>query len=341
MTTTIGIIGFGNFGRQLAKGFHETGLCRIKRIAVTNPAKYTGVNTFGASLCDDYHTLLNDNDIKAVSVCGPVQMQALMVEEALAAGKHVLMEKPLAADMADAKRIKAAADASDRVTMVGFIERFNPALRRVKALLRNDYLGDVFRLSIKRGSRCSDRTPWMWEVSMFVHILGHNIDILRWFLEDEVEHVVAESDSYMRRKPGEDDNICAMLRFHNKALAVMEDTWTLSPKMPMEENDTRLDLIGTKGNLSLNNLNQMISLCNNDRGWMYPGILRWPGGLDEDGGVASYALKDECQHFLRCTQDPSLEPLSTVDSALENLRVALACRLSAKEGRRVYLTEIQ
>lgn len=90
----------------------------------------------------------------------------------------------------------------------------------------------------------------MWEVGMFVHILGHNIDIFRWFLEDEVEHVFAESDSYMRRRPGEDDNICAILRFRNGALGVMEDSWTLSPSMPMEENDTRMDLIGEKGNLS-------------------------------------------------------------------------------------------
>ena len=336
----LGMIGFGNFGRQLAKGFHDTGFCRIKTIAVGNPARHAGQETFGAALCDDYRELLRDNELDAIAVAGPLQMQALLVEEALAAGKHVFMEKPLAPTLEDALRIKAAADASDKIAMVGFIERFNPALRRVKALLRNDYLGRLFRLSIKRGSRNSDRTPWMWEVGMFVHILGHNIDILRWFLEDEVEHVFAESDSYMRHRSGEDDNICAILRFRNGALGVMEDSWTLSPSMPMEENDTRMDLIGDKGNLSFNGLNQMLSLYNTN-GVFYPGLLRWPGGLTEESGLESYALKDECLHFIRCVENPGTAPISTVDSALENLRVALACRLSAREGRIVHLSEIR
>ena len=335
----LGMVGFGNFGRQLAKGFADTGFCRLRTIAVGDPARHSGQPAFGAVFCDDYRTILRDNAIDAVAVAGPLQMQAGLVEEVLAAGKHVFMEKPLAPTLEDALRIKAAADASDKVAMVGFIERFNPALLRVKALLRNEYLGRLFRLSIKRGSRNSDRTPWMWEVGMFVHILGHNIDIFRWFLEDEVEHVFAESDSYMRRRPGEDDNICAILRFRNGALGVMEDSWTLSPSMLMEENDTRMDLIGEKGNLSFNGLNQMLSLYN-EKGVFYPGLLRWPGGLTEESGLTSYALRDECLHFIRCVENPGTLPVSTVDSALENLRVALACRLSAREGRRVYLSEI-
>lgn len=342
MTVTIGVIGSGNFGRQLIKAFHETGLCRIKSIAARTPSKHRDMTEkYGAAVTDDYTQLLRDEAIDAISVCGPLELQAAMVEEALAAGKHVLMEKPLAATMEDALRIKAAADASDKLAMVGFIERFNPALLRIKTLLRQDYLGKVFRLSIKRGSRLSERTPWMWEVGMYVHILGHNIDILRWFLDDEVEHVYSESDGFMRANREEADNICCMLRFRRGAIAVMEDSWTLSPKMPMEENDCRLDLIGEKGNLSTNMMSQMTSMCCEDKGWFYPSVLRWPGGLEEDGGVVSYALKDECAYFLRAVRDRNLPPLSTVDSAFENLRVAMACRLSSREGRRVHMSEIE
>lgn len=337
---SVGIIGAGRFGQLHLKAYADSDLAQINAICDTNPETLK-------KLCDkynckgylDYHEFLSQANVEATSICLPPYMQADIAVDALHAGKHIMLEKPVATTLQDAQKIKSALAQSKQrlVAMVGYIERYNPSLRRVKELLKEDYLGDLYRISIKRGSRFSMRVPWAWETGMFVHMLGHNIDILRWFLEDEVERVNVESDSFMHKVPGEDDNICALIRFKKGAIAVTEDCWTLPGNYPHEECDFRMDIVGTKGSMIVDNTNQMISLCNLEKGWYYPGSLRWPGGVENASGMESYALKDEMNHFLRCVRNPDLKPVSSIDDAIVNMQVSLACEESARKHCPIYL----
>lgn len=339
----VGIIGAGRFGQLHLKSYNDSGLTNITAICGSgrNPEKTAKTaQQFNAKCYNDYHDFLEDQEVEAVSVCVPAHIQADKAIDAINAGKHVMLEKPIATTLEDAYRIKEAADKSDKVIMVGYVERYNPSLRRVKKLITENHLGELFRISIKRGSRFSMRVPWAWETGMFVHMLGHNIDILRWLLNDEVERVYVESDSFMHKVKGEDDNICVLIRFKKGAIAVSEDCWTLPGNFPTEELDMRMDLVGTEGSLVLDNTNQMISMCNTEKGWYFPGMLRWPGGVEEDSGMESYALKDELTHFIRCINDPSLTPVGSVDDAIINLKVSIACEKSAREGRPINIDEM-
>ncbi|MFZ5754203.1 MAG: Gfo/Idh/MocA family protein [Bacillota bacterium] len=334
----VGVIGIGQFGTLHAKTFSE--LYNVKLIGVSS-RNYNNVKAiadkYDAIAYTDYNQLLSNPNIDAVSIAVPPNIQKEMAIKALVAGKHVLLEKPIATNIEDAYAIAETAVKYNRKVMVGYIERFNPSLRRVKSILKNGHIGNVFKVSSRRSSRLLGKPEWCFtEVGMMTHIVGHDVDILKWMLDDKVERVYAESGSFVRNREGQDDNICLLLRFRNGGIGVIEESWSLPSTFPTEENDTRIDIFGTKGVMKVNNLEQTISLCNEEKGWQYPGILRWPGGSEEDAGIESYALKDELNYFIKCIID-DVEPIVTAEDAIDTLRVLLAAKESVKRQKPIYL----
>ncbi len=129
----VGIIGTG----FIARGAHIPGynsmpdeveikwLCDIKPEALEESLKMAP----DAKTTADYHDLLNDPEVDAVSICTPNLMHLQPALDALAAGKHVLCEKPLAMNGHEARQIVAAEQKSDKVFQVGFQTRFSPPRR--------------------------------------------------------------------------------------------------------------------------------------------------------------------------------------------------------------------
>src|SRR5699024_11021827 len=169
-----------------------------------------------------------------------------------------------------------------------------------------------------------------------IHVCGHDVDILKWLFDDEVEKIYAESGSFIRKKDNQADNIVIILRFKKGGIGIVESSWTLPNTFPTEENDTRIDIIGTSGNMIINNMDQMIALCNQEKGWQYPGILRWPGGANEPSGLSSYALKDELTHFIKCIRD-NKSPVVTLTSAKETLEILFKANETIERGVPVYM----
>ncbi len=93
---------------------------------------------------DDYRQLLARPDVDAVDVCVPNHMHAEIVQAAAAAGKHIYCEKPLAMDVAEGKRMVAAAQAAGVITQMTFNFRFVPAVLRAQQLMQEGFLGRIF-----------------------------------------------------------------------------------------------------------------------------------------------------------------------------------------------------
>lgn len=335
----VGLIGVGAFGSWHLKVYQEIEEVELAVVAARTAERVAPLSSrYGIPYTLDYREVLADPKIDAVDVCVPSHLQAQVTLEALAAGKHALVEKPMATSIEAAEQMVNAARAAGRVLMVGHIERFNPSLRRARALISQGRIGKPVKISTRRNSKRT-KGDWQWEtVGILTHFTGHDIDVMRWLMGDEIVKVYGEAASLVRGVPGQDDAVCLTFRFAGGGMGVLDDSWCLPANFPVEENDTRIDILGTEGSLFINDLDQTLGLCHQDHGWLFPGILRWPGVRDGDPGVESYALKDELRHFALAVAGKR-QPEISGEEALKTIRVIDAAGRSLEIGQPVLVEE--
>ncbi len=141
-TTRIAVIGAGFMGGTHARAYHAMDGVEVAAIVASTQKRAEPLaNELGTTWTDDYAAILADETIDAVDICVPTPDHLAATEAALAAGKHVLLEKPLALTKDDADAIVAAADASDRVVMIAHVLRFWPEYVELKRIVDSGDLG--------------------------------------------------------------------------------------------------------------------------------------------------------------------------------------------------------
>ena len=157
----------------------------------------------------DWRVLLGDPQIDAVVICPPSGLTATLAKAAIAAGKHVLCEKPLGLTSVEAQELRVAAERSGRVHMVAFTFRFVPALRFLKRLVAEGHFGEIrhWRLSHITDLMLDPATPAAWRnqrdhagAGVLADMGSHGIDCARYLL-GEIAAVSATSRLYVRQRP--------------------------------------------------------------------------------------------------------------------------------------------
>lgn len=157
----------------------------------------------------DWRVLLGDPQIDAVVVCPPSGLTATVATAVIAAGKHILCEKPLGLTYADARALQTAAESADIVHMVAFTFRFVPALRYLKRLVAEGHFGEIrhWRLSYFTDFMLDPATPVAWRnqraqagTGILADMGSHAIDFARFLLGD-IAAVSGASRVYVRERP--------------------------------------------------------------------------------------------------------------------------------------------
>jgi predicted dehydrogenase len=212
---------------------------------------------------NDYREMLKKVDFDAVSIVTPDFAHGQVSVDCAMAGKHILLEKPLATTREDVESIVNAVRSKNVRLMVDLHNRWNPPFVIAKNSLDNGELGEpvsaYFRLNdIKLIA--TDMLPWSAKSSILWFLGSHTVDTLRWFFKDEVEKVYSVSSSGVLQKLGVDtvDVYQTILEFRNGGIASIENSWIIPNTHPCI-NDIKFNITGTKGmiNLDLSN-NQMI-----------------------------------------------------------------------------------
>jgi UDP-N-acetylglucosamine 3-dehydrogenase len=141
----------------------------------------------------DWRSTLERAEVDAVVVATPSGMHCEIGLAALDAGKHVLVEKPIATSLPDALRMAAAARSAQRKLMVGHVERFNPAVAKVRELVREGRLGRVYRAHSERVGPLPLRIK---DSGVAVDLATHDVDIMQHVLERDITRVYAEGTSF-------------------------------------------------------------------------------------------------------------------------------------------------
>jgi UDP-N-acetylglucosamine 3-dehydrogenase len=331
----IGVIGAGRMG-----AFHIETLEKIEStqlVAIAEPNESLARERIGRrpiAWFADYRDMICRPEVEAVCICAPSNRHAEISLDAIAAGKHVFVEKPIATTLQDGLRMAAAARVAGVKLMVGHIERFNPAVAKLADLIAEGRVGQVFRVHATRVGPLPTR---ILDAGVTIDLATHDLDIMQYVLGRAITSIYAEGSRYLH--PTQEDMISCLLRFGDDGPMGLLDVNWLTPEKRRE-----LTVIGESGMLSASYLTQDV--------WFTESVTA-PTGWDElarvrgdaEGAAVRFALrrveplKAELEAFADCVLDDTLEPVSAYEGC-RALAAALAVRDSAANSRPVKLLDM-
>jgi UDP-N-acetylglucosamine 3-dehydrogenase len=185
------VIGVGVMGSNHARIYQS--LPEAELVAVADPdltrAKAVA-EKHGVPYYDSVRKLLSKHRIDAASVAVPTSLHTIVSEELLSAGVHVLVEKPLAMTVEECHRLCALSERSGAIVMVGHVERFNPAVRKLRDLIREGRFGDITSIITRRVGLAP---PRIRDADVVTDLAVHDIDIANFLVGKEPVDVYANS----------------------------------------------------------------------------------------------------------------------------------------------------
>jgi len=203
---------------------------------------------------ENWRDLIADSEIDAVSVATPNCFHAEMTIAAAQAGKHVLVEKPMATSVVDADAMIKAARKAGVILMVEQTERFSPSHEVAKDIIDSGIIGQVSSVRTRSSHQGPDfwspGSTWFFDKKLAgfgtMADLGiHKLDLIRWLIGDDVIEVAGFADTLCKKDCEVEDSAVAVFRFSKGALGVLEAAWTTDPS------DSRTFIYGSKGNIIL------------------------------------------------------------------------------------------
>ena len=337
MQTGFGVIGTGLWGEMHILTYTTHPGTRLVAVCDVNEAKLKEVTgKYGVKGYTDYREMLQQEpDIAAVSVATP---DFAHLEPALAvakAGKHLLVEKPLATTVADAEAIIRAAQEAGVQLMVDFHNRWNPPFNRAKSAIEAGELGKP-RLIYARLNNAlfvpTQMLTWAGRSATIWFTGSHVIDLVRWLVGDEVRRVYSVARSGVLKELGVDtpDFFETVLEFRGGAVAVVENCWILPNSEPTGI-DFKMQIVGSQGTFQIDPSHNRVIEKYTDK-LTYPDALVMPTVFGQVKGFAVESIK----HFADCIVGGQ-SPLVTGEDGLAVTRIICAALESAESGQPVTL----
>lgn len=233
-TVNFGLLGYGLFGKHHANAISNTEGARLTAIAVKSPASQQAARDDHpqADICGDWRELIARDDVDMVDVVVPNRMHYEVTKAALEAGKHVLLEKPMAVELAHCDELVSLAAKKQRVLAVNHELRLSSLWAGVKRLIDEGAIGrplhaliELSRFPYRQGAEGwrydADRVgSWILEEPI------HFFDLARWYLSaaGEPQSVYARGNSRDPSRPKLFDNFSAIVNFPGGAYAVVSQT---------------------------------------------------------------------------------------------------------------------
>lgn len=330
-TLRLGIIGIGFFGEKHAEVVSSLPQVELAAVSTRRPerlreiaARFKVPKTY-----TDYRDLLADPDIDAVSIVTHIDQHTEMAVAALAAGKHVFLEKPMADTVEHCRAIIAAADASAGKLMIGHICRFDQRVVTAVQAIRAGKIGRIVSMHATRNLPVTIGRQVLDKISPISGDGIHDTDLMLWMTQSAITSVYAKTVMvHHHRHP---DLGWCMYEFASGAVGVFESIWMLPANTPFQI-DARMEIIGTEGAIYINAGNSGIQI-NDAESFYQPDTMYWP----ELYGKRTGALRYELEYFADCIiHDRPIEVITPKES-MAAVQAVSAAEESAKSGRVVTL----
>jgi len=302
----VAVVGLGHWGPNLARNIaalpdaHLYALCDIR----TDRLEHVGRQYPAAKRQADFDAVLRDPDVDAVIIATPVHTHFELAFAALRAGKHVLVEKPLAQTNAQCQELISLSKKNGRILMVGHVFLYNAAVRKVKEYIQSGELGQIYYIYSQRLNLGIIRQ----DLNALWNFGPHDFSILCYWLDALPERVLARGYSYIQ--PGIEDVVFVTLDFPNGVGASVHISWLDPNKV------RRMTVVGSKKMVVYDDISADAKIVVYDRG-----VMKKPDDGLSLGRYESFGefqlllragdvlipkldfvepLKVECQHFVRC-----------------------------------------
>lgn len=331
-----GIIGLGIWGETHLKAYSEHPRVNLVKVCDMNAkrAKAMAKQYRVKDYCTDYRELLKDKRISAVSIVTPDFAHTPIACAAARAGKHILLEKPMATKVRDCEKIIAAAHKAGVTLMVDFHNRFNPAFAQAKAAIDAGELGEMKMATMRLNDTIAVPRDWLsWAGKSSVHwFLGsHCVDLIRYLFADEVKRVYTVSRSEVLSKLGKNthDFLLSILEMKRGAVVSLENCWIISDNAPVVY-DFKAELVGSKGTAYLDVSHNRAVQKYTAKEATYPDVFCRPEVQHQTKGFGVESIL----HFANCVIDGK-EPIITPEDGLAATKVLAAMLESDRRGKPV------
>jgi len=326
---TVAVIGGGGWGKNHVRNFAEIPSCRLKtvcdlneKVLAAHKAAYKEVEVTTKS-----DAVLADREVDAVVIATDAASHYPLARQALEAGKHVFVEKPMTLAPADSEDLVKRAEAAKKVLMVGHLLEYHPCVLQLKDLVDKGQLGALRYLYCQRvnlGVIRKDENAW-WSLA------PHDVSIILFIFQAEPVTVTAQGQAYLR--PGVEDVVFAQLKFADGRMAHIHVSWFDPHKI------RKVTLVGSDKMATFDDMDP------NEK------IRIYDKGVDAKGSVVGYEqsltlrsgdvliprtpsgepLRIECLHFLECIEKGKT-PRSDGRDGLRVVRVLEAAGRSLAAG---------
>lgn len=331
-----GVIGLGVWGETHLKAYSTDPLARLVGVCdVNEELARERAHEYGAEfVTTDYHELLARDDIGAVSVVTPDFLHREIATAAAEAGKHVLLEKPMATSVDDAQAIADAARRAGVMLVVDFHNRWNPAFAIAKQAIADGELGELQMASLRLNDTIyvpTQMLSWASQSSVVWFLGPHAVDLVRWLFDDEVTRVYAVSRSKVLAERGIDtpDFFQYILELSRGGVAHVENCWIMSDSMPTIF-DFKVELIGSEGTIFADCSSHRTLQKYTAEEAIYPDVAVRTEIHGKPGGFGVESIR----HFIRAVVLGEEIPV-TIEDGINNTRVLVAVHKSAELGEPV------
>lgn len=328
-------IRFGIVGTGIMARVHAATITSYHRSAVVawagSSVAAADLSEFGpAKVYTTAAELAQDPDVDAVLVATPDFAHAEPALAAIAAGKHVLIEKPLATSIADALAIRAAVEQAGVTAMTLFNHRWVPAYWQAKERIASGDLGEPILAYTRKNDTIfvpTEMIAWAAQTTPAWFLSSHDIDLVCWYFGSEPVEVAATAVSKVLRGRGIEtpDAIQSQVRFADGSVATFESCWTYPNTFPTMT-DSFVELIFERAVIHLDRKREQIEIAT-DGAFEYPRNLLINRVDGRPGGAAAAAVR----HFVDALVDGT-EPLVSLSSSVRVTRILEAIHRSCAEG---------
>jgi myo-inositol 2-dehydrogenase / D-chiro-inositol 1-dehydrogenase len=289
---------------------------------------------------DNLDAIIQSSGADVIDICLPNFLHAEATLKAAAAGKHIIIEKPLAVTLEEADAMISACKKAGVKLMYAEELCFAPKYERVRQMVNEGAIGDIYMLK-QSEKHSGPHSDWFYDVNLsgggvLMDMGCHGIAWFRWMLKNaKVKSVYATmSTVYHKQRTKAEDNSVVIIEFENGVTGVVENSWAKHGGM-----DDRSEVYGTGGVVYADLFMGNAAIAYSKNGYGYAmekadTTVGWTFTIFEEAFNQGYP--QELKHFIDCVQN-NKEPLVTGDDGRAVLEIIYAAYASAAQGKKISL----
>jgi predicted dehydrogenase len=321
----VAIVGCGYWGPNMARVFSQnkgTQLYMCCDLVDANLEKMKSIYPH-IKITKDFNQLLLDPQVHAVVIVTPTRTHFPLVKQALLAGKHVLVEKPMTETSSQAKELVDIAAQQNRILMVDHTFEYHPAIRKIKQIIDSKELGDIYYI----------KANWLNlgllqpDVNVVFDLATHIFSIINYFTGEKPEGLKAVGKAYVREEIEEVAHV--LVSYPNNVLATINVSWLEPCKQ------RTITIVGSKKMLMFDLLNKQEHVKVYDKGVINEGteniISYRTGDIYSPHVLNLEPLKVEAEHFAECIRD-NKKPQTCGENGMQVVRLLECVNRSLKHN---------